>query len=446
MIDAFIQAYEDGADIISAGLNTQDGWSTGAWATVASRLVDEGVVVTIAAGDDGARGPFFAGSGSSGENVLAVASVEPSTILGIPFMATFETAEGVETYKIGERPGPWPFPTTMTNASLYATSLDPNVTDDACSPLPDSTPDLADKIVLVRISTQCWDYEQVENIIPYNPLGILFYHNEDKTFFNPWANDEVYMAIIAPEPGAAMVEALAAGGSITLDFSHIDGYVNLPVDGGGVPSVYTSWGGTFDLQLKPDIAAPGSTILSTYPTWLGSYTVMGGTSMATAYIAGVAALYIGQYGGRSIHGKDFAKTLNARITASGRTMSWAGLYPGGDIHLASPTQVGTGLIDAFKVLNYTTQLSFTRFLLNDTHHFSRYQSVDITNDSGDDVIYTFAVEDAGGYDAFATNKTTDSLAPVINSLDSLYMYTLKAEVAFPTGTFRVKAGQTKKAQ
>lgn len=50
-------------DIITASIGGTNGWSTNAWAEVASRLVDEGVVVTISAGNSGAAGPFFGSSG-----------------------------------------------------------------------------------------------------------------------------------------------------------------------------------------------------------------------------------------------------------------------------------------------------------------------------------------------------------------------------------------------
>jgi hypothetical protein len=98
--------------------------------------------------------------------------------------------------------------------------------------------------------------------------------------------------------------------------------------------------------------------------------------MATPYVAGVAALYIAKYGGRAVHVTGFARKLQAPILASGERMMWEGA----DVD-ASPTQVGNGMIIATKIMQSNTQLSFTKFALNDTHHFSRYQAVDITDES-----------------------------------------------------------------
>jgi hypothetical protein len=61
---------------------------------VASNLVEQGVVVTIAAGNEGAAGPFFASTGSSGKNVLAIASSVPDVLPGEPYTVTF-TDNGV---------------------------------------------------------------------------------------------------------------------------------------------------------------------------------------------------------------------------------------------------------------------------------------------------------------------------------------------------------------
>lgn len=42
-----------------------------AWAVLASRMVDQGVVVVIAAGNAGEDGPFSASNGASGEHVVS---------------------------------------------------------------------------------------------------------------------------------------------------------------------------------------------------------------------------------------------------------------------------------------------------------------------------------------------------------------------------------------
>jgi hypothetical protein len=59
-------------------------------------------------------------------------------------------------------------------------------------------------------------------------------------------------------------------------------------------------------------------------------------------------------GGRSVHGAGFAKMLQARIMSSGSALIYPGNTDGGT-YLATPLQIGNGLVDAGKVLNYDTQ-------------------------------------------------------------------------------------------
>ncbi|VUC36817.1 unnamed protein product [Clonostachys rosea] len=74
IIEAFLRAYTDDVDIITASISGAGGFSNNPWAIVATRLVTKGFIITIAAGDSGDDGPFFIGSGGSGDGVLAVAS------------------------------------------------------------------------------------------------------------------------------------------------------------------------------------------------------------------------------------------------------------------------------------------------------------------------------------------------------------------------------------
>lgn len=160
-----------------------------------------------------------------------------------------------------------------------------------------------------------------------------------------------------------------------------------------IPAPFTSWGPTNELLLKPDIGAPGYQVISTLPNQV--YGEMSGTSMATPYIAGVAALYISKYGGRELHGPGFAKRLVERIISSGRSVAWAVEGKLRD-QRAPPFQVGTGLVNASKVLEFGTHLSFDAFSLLDTETFKSRWTANITNRGNQTVTYTFVVEPQAG--------------------------------------------------
>jgi subtilisin family serine protease len=76
VIEAFIQAYEDGMDIITASLGSASGFVNNPLALVANRIAAEGVVVTVAAGNSGSGGPFHASNGGAGDLTLSVASAD----------------------------------------------------------------------------------------------------------------------------------------------------------------------------------------------------------------------------------------------------------------------------------------------------------------------------------------------------------------------------------
>lgn len=178
-----------------------------------------------------------------------------------------------------------------------------------------------------------------------------------------------------------------------------------------VPAYYTTWGPTNELLLKPDIGAPGYNVISTVPGQ--NYEEMSGTSMAAPYIAGIAALYIGKHGGRNMHGIDFAKQLGQRIASSGKSLDWASTAIFRN-QTAPPYQVGTGLVDAYKVLHYDTQLTYEPFALRDSELFEPHWNASVSNYGDKAVKYTFSLEPAAGIellDPYYGIKTLFDLKP-----------------------------------
>lgn len=253
-------------DIITASIGGYLNWSNNPWAVVADRLVDEGVVITIAAGNYGGYGPLFGSNGSNGDNVLAIASVEASEIFAVPFAATFEKDGETVTHDLGYRANQIsPYSGTLTNVPVYALSLNTSILNDACLPLPEGTPDLTGYIVLVRQTDYhvCFDYQQIENIIPTGAMGIMWYRQLGiaEAWVDPvaWGQEPPFgTGVITPEAGQLIVDTIAAGGNVTFDFSNFNRYVSFPVEWGGVANDFTSWGGTVDLKLKPDVCTTPS--------------------------------------------------------------------------------------------------------------------------------------------------------------------------------------------
>ncbi|PHH81808.1 hypothetical protein CDD82_7793 [Ophiocordyceps australis] len=196
-------------------------------------------------------------------------------------------------------------------------------------------------------------------------------------------------------------------------------------------SIFTSWGPTNELLIKPDVGAPGSEILSTHLN--GTYEFSSGTSMASPYVAGIAALYIGAHGGRSIHGPSFGRWLSEKIIASGRSVLW---NVEGPTVMASPLQVGTGLVDAVRVLNYTTHVSSTPMALQDLPTFRHSWTVNITNNANKIVKYTFTQESQAAFEIHL-GKVGLGIEP----LRGLKLIKMDPEIQLPPTT-RVKPGET----
>ncbi|GKT91263.1 serin endopeptidase [Colletotrichum tofieldiae] len=270
LIEAFLMAYDDGADVITSSIGGRGGFSNNAWAEIASRLVDRGLVVTISAGNDGAGGAFLADNGQSGRNVLSVASAEPEYVPGIPFDVVFEYENGdVNTTRFGFFHGSLthPFPVNVNSSGLPITALsfDPYNVTIGCRFLGPQTKNLSGALVLAPRGG-CSSATKRYALHSAGAEYVMFFNDDSLYPLEGDISNSRIEGITDQGAGIQILAALKEGVNVTARFlneSHTS-FVNLK-NPAVVSSKFTSMGGLYDLQIKPDVAAPGSNIFSTMP-------------------------------------------------------------------------------------------------------------------------------------------------------------------------------------
>jgi subtilisin family serine protease len=381
LLAAFNEAYEAGSDIITASIAGVSGWSEDAMSVAVGRIVDAGVPCTFGAGNTGSGGLFFASSPANGKEVTGVGSVDSEDTPLILKDGTFTVDNGTIDHFAWEAGYP-DYPNVTL--PLWAVSSTTNITDDACGPLPDDTPDLSGYIVLVRSGTCGYDFK-ASNIVAKGAKYILLYSNEDGLRY-PYVPDDVGIlgaAMVPADQGAEWISLLNAGKEVIVTFVEPGRAANAVTftaneQTGGFISDFSSWGPTWDLEFSPRFVAPGGSILSTYPLAKGGYAVVGGTSMATPFVAAAYALIA------QVRGTKDPSTLERALSGTSKNVRWV-LNPAQGP--APAPQQGAGLIQVHDAAYTTTLLSVSSLSFNDTANFEPNQSFTIQNLGDEDVTY-----------------------------------------------------------
>lgn len=146
--------------------------------------------------------------------------------------------------------------------------------------------DLTGKIALVKRGELDFTQKAL-NAEKANAAGIIIYNYED--FYFACADE---LCIPAATATLSQGEKLSGLADKRLSFVSV-AVEQVPMQNGGKPSAFSSWGVDSSLQLKPEISAPGGNIYSS--VYDNKYGLMSGTSMATPYMTGVMALMLEYY-------------------------------------------------------------------------------------------------------------------------------------------------------
>lgn len=436
LIAAYNMAYEAGSDIITASIGGPSGWPEDPWAAVVSRIVENGVPCVVSAGNDGATGIFYAAAAANGDKVTAIASIDNTVSPSMLTKASF-FVDGGEAQTFGftaGQPGDW----NNVTLPVWAVSFNTSNPADGCTDEDwASAPDLSGHVVLVRRGS-CAFTEKGRRAVEKGAKHIIYYNNAAGTSTPSAATPGIVAsAMISADTGAAWIKALSGGAKLVVNMpdpltgpQFVVNEVNTAT--GGFASDYTQWGPTFELKVKPQLASPGGMILSTYPTALGGYAVLSGTSMACPLAAAVYALLI------NVRGTKDPRTLENLLSATAHPNLFR--LNGESPNLLAPViQQGAGLIQAWDAAHATTLLSTSSLAFNDTDNFNRVQQFDISNTGNKAVTYLLSNVGAAMAYSFA-NETTHTPAQLQGELELTADF---AKLSFEPSKFTIPAGGRK---
>ncbi|GAC97617.1 minor extracellular protease vpr [Pseudozyma hubeiensis SY62] len=369
IIAALQRAFFDGCDVLSLSLGGAGGWSEAPSSAVAGRIASLGTPLAIANANDGAYGMAYASSPATGDHVTAVGSVQNVDLTGITagIVPTNLSQKNVTVLK----GSPFTFADGQSKVlEVYPTSSSLTVTDDGCAPLPDSTPDLTNKVVLVGRGT-CTFATKFANINAKGGKYVLVYNSLSSITYVETDIEGQQAASLTRNDGLFLKQQINNGVKVSLDFSNTALATIKDTDTGGLMSGFSTYGPSYENRLDtPTTSAPGGNILSTYPLAKGAYAILSGTSMATPFTSGSIAVF------QSARGKFSPEALNSILSNTASPLknstSDGSLYE-------SVAKQGTGLVDINKALYQQIVLSPSVIELNDTAHFNGTQTITVKN-------------------------------------------------------------------
>ncbi|KAI8843073.1 peptidase S8/S53 domain-containing protein [Chytridium lagenaria] len=364
MAQAIYRAADDGCDIMNLSIGGGPTYNDGPAAVAATRVGEKGHFVFASAGNSGRSGSFASGSLVSlpeeWEWLPLITLKLHARSLGLVLPAS-NTVLGVSNN------GRFPFGQEIEIVVNDLAADETNKQGDGSGPYPVAVPapNLAGKGLLIR-----WGDTAVGG-------GSAARCNWAATYGAAYCilySDTTELVSIG---GSPIIAAVKAGQTPKIVVSQDLRLFGVPT--AGTVSSFSSPGLDQDLLIKPDIGGIGGLVYSTISKFAQNnpsnplktpYDTKSGTSMASPYAAGVAALVL-QALGRDRPTFDQLRTILQNSANPQKKF-------GTDL-IDSVAYQGAGLINAFQAVTSKTLVYPSRLALNDTQNINQHYRLTVTN-------------------------------------------------------------------
>ncbi|MGI2171321.1 S8 family serine peptidase [Shewanella sp. MF05960] len=353
----------------------------GAVQELIDEMVELGVNLVISAGNDGAT-PFVVGGPSTSANALSVgAMTHPTTPVG----KITASAAGLELTAVAAG-----FNTTNTYSfdSSTSTLVVPTTNTNGCVAFADDI-DFTGQIPIIDRGA-CNFTTKVLNAQTKGAAFVIIANNAGAASVMGGSDPLVTIpsVMISQEEGVAL-KAEIAKGAVTFSIASVE------VTTAGAIADFTSRGPSIAGTLKPEITAPGTSIMTAHPGLGDGLTPISGTSFSSPITAGAMSIVKEALPNRS------ALEIKATMMNAANlnvTVEPLGLNP--DAELAPISYIGAGLVDIEKSINLpvvaydkdTMQAALAFGLVSLSETTSMTKTISVKNFSAEAKTYTLMAE------------------------------------------------------
>jgi subtilisin family serine protease len=444
-VDAIEWAVDNEMDVINMSLGSPFGSKDDPSAAATTNAAKAGVVVVTSAGNSGPN-QYITGSPGTAVGAIATAAIDPTP--DFPG-ATIALADGVTMTAINANGHDFAAP--LTGLTVKVLTDNPATPDEdeslGCSvaafgSLPANTMAVVNRGVCARVAKAIFGEQAGARVVVMVNNATTLPPFEGKITSNP--DDGTPFVVTIPflgVRGGAPVPPTSDGGKLQAR----DGMgatvtpVLIPNPNFAGFGDFSSGGPrTGDSALKPDIAAPGVSIVSTLSGGGNAGTTISGTSMASPHVAGVAALT------RQAHPTWSVEDIKAAIVNTGSPASVAGYRT---------SRAGTGLVQpagstASQVVALANDEKFTASLnfgfAELTKDYKQTKTIKLRNNGSTPATFDVAaVLPSGSSHSTALDKSNVTVGPGANATVSVTLSVPAATAGAANGSglsFREVAG------